>query len=73
LNVLLHEAMEFTFEVMKHRYVKYGTYSSDHARYVFLFNHTEFSESCAQCAYFIADLEKDLKKFYRKKGKKKWK
>ncbi len=73
-KALHHEAMEYAMVKNGVRYVAGPDYSNDNGGYLFVMDHTRFSECSARCAMF---LEKALPRFAdafnkHKKGKDKW-
>lgn len=53
LAVLLHESFEYLMTARKLRYVDTGKMSGDSADFLFIFNHSQFSDICAAQAYFL--------------------
>ena len=73
IKSLLHEAFEFSYCRMHGRFLPSEDMSNNHARYMFCFDHNQFSESCAVVAEFITAAIPDLKTAWEKwkKGPKK--
>jgi len=53
VSVLLHETMEFLMARLLNRYEQTGVYG-DHASYLFMFTHCQFSDLCQRQAKFVA-------------------
>jgi hypothetical protein len=74
VRCLLHEVMEMVMFRNRCRYNISGDYSADHSAYMFLMNHTEFSDMCGKLAEFLVKCLPDLatawKKWERKQDRK---
>jgi hypothetical protein len=72
LDTLLHEIYEFQYDKMQCRYSANENMSDTHDKYLFVFNHIQFSDSCAKVGEFMAVALPDLLsawKAWRKKSK----
>lgn len=73
VSVLHHEAMEFCLMRIECRFNPGSDFARDHASYLFIMTHPQFSEAGARTAWFLADCLPALGTAYRKwmkKGKK---
>jgi hypothetical protein len=74
LEVILHETQELIFARSSFRFRDAQTMSCEHSQYLFVFNHTQFSEMQARCAEFLSvalyDIHRAWKKWSKKKAKK---
>jgi hypothetical protein len=71
LEVLLHEALEFLFSANNARYLPDVQFSNNADAFLFLCNHSQFSEIVAQVANFTVQCSPDLAKRYNKCSKRK--
>lgn len=71
ISVLSHEAMEFSMMRTECRFTPGSDFARDHAGYLFVMNHTQFSEANARTAWFLADAIPAAGAAYRKWKKKK--
>ena len=62
---VLHEAMEFTLNRLRCRYDCSYDLAQDHAGYVFMATHPQFSDACSRSALFLAECHDKLKKDWR--------
>lgn len=69
-SCLIHEITELTYTDMGLRLVPGPDISRDGGAYVFLSNHTQFSEATARVGLFLADAVPALQQYWRKKNKK---
>ena len=73
LEVVLHETQEFIMARCAHRFKDSQTMTCEHSQYLFVFNHTQFSEMQARCAEFLSvalfDIHKQWQKWKKKKEK----
>lgn len=65
VSVLLHETFEMLCSRHRHRYEKSGG-QGDHASYLFVFNHSEFTELCQFQATFITRAVPDLMRYFKR-------
>lgn len=73
VSVLLHEAMELAFIKVNCRYDSNNNLAKTHDSYLFVANHSDFTEICARAAELTATCLPDLatawKKFKKNGGK----
>ena len=71
--VLLHEAMELAIDVHRAKYKQTNQIANDHGNYLFVMDHSQFTQVCAEVAEFVAFALPDLRKAYieRRRRKKK--
>jgi hypothetical protein len=60
LDTLLHEIYEFQYDKMQCRYSANECMSDTHDKYMFVFTHVQFSDSCAKVGEFMAMALPDL-------------
>lgn len=65
IAVLLHEVQELIIFRLRGRYSPSDGISIDHAAYLFILTHPEFSELCKRTAEFISDALPDLAKAWK--------
>lgn len=70
VSILHHEVMELCLYQMGLRYGETPDYARDNGAYLFVMNHTEFSEASARTAIFLAECLPDFKKAWKKFKKK---
>ena len=66
LGCLLHEAQEFAYIYEHGRFTRSDAVAEDSAGYIFMFDHRQFSEATARVGLFVAWVEKDLKRAWKK-------
>lgn len=70
VSVLIHEATEYAMTKGRLRFSETQDLGNDHAGYVFIMNHVQFSDVCACVAGFITPALPKLAALYNKKRKK---
>lgn len=66
LAILIHEVGELHMNKMHYRLVPTTDLSNDHASYLFLMNHVQYSEVCFVVSEVLTSVFKDIKKEYKK-------
>lgn len=66
MSCLLHEIIELQMTLTGCRYNPAPDCARDHASYLFLMTHPQFSEVCARSAFFISEALPDLAKAWKK-------
>ena len=69
VGVLLHEAFEFVANRLQCRYDLTDDLGRDHASYLFVMRHPQFSDCCMKVAEFTSAALRDLAKAWRQWGK----
>lgn len=69
VDVLIHEALEFIMERKELRFERTCKFNADHADYLFIFNHPEFTDACARLALFLTDALPKVATIFKSKRK----
>lgn len=70
VGALVHEIDEYILSQLRCRFNRALDISGDHASYLFVMDHTTFSEKCSRTGEFLAKAMPDLKKVWKKWDKK---
>lgn len=70
LSVLIHEALEFALEKKNLRYEPSQDLGKDHAQYLFVMDHQQFSDACARVAVFLVQAQMRVYDAWKKRGRK---
>lgn len=70
LSTLLHEILEMQVALIGCRYSPAPDFGRDHASYLFLMTHPQFSEACGRAAWFLSAAVPDLSKAWAKWNRK---
>ena len=68
---LLHEITELIMDKLKCRFCPTNDFSNSHSAYVFLIDHTNFSDLCWRVSEFMDEATPDLRKAWKHWNKKK--
>ena len=69
--VLLHECLELEYERAGVRFSPSSELARDHAAYIFVLNHAQFSEAAARVAELLSKVLPDLAKSWKQWNKRK--
>ena len=67
VGILMHEAMEFSAHTMGFRFTPACDVACDNGGYMFLMDHTQFSEATARASEFVAAAIPVLEKHWKEK------
>lgn len=63
--VLIHEALEYVLVIKGRRFEPCSDLAKDHSSYLFLLNHSQFSDACAELAAFLTVCLPDVAKAWK--------
>lgn len=71
IAVLMHETLELVFSDMRLRFEHAAALASDHAAYLFVMDHCQFTEAVASAAMFITEAVPKLAKLWQRRHRRK--